>query len=195
VVQSGKKYIVPANPENLELLVQQRQVAVREALPVLRHLYDRESSTDPQVRFYRGDEGLKKLADVILSSKSKVMRTIADYERNIREPFSKQYLHTLWEARNRKHIFGRVLYTHANIQALLAEKDFSETGNIRYNREVRILPKSIELSVLYTIVDDNVLFWGSKADELAFQFVSRSYADSLTSLFDYLWDVSEKLPQ
>lgn len=193
IVEGGRKYIVANDPANLALLVQQKQIAMQEVVPALQELYKREEVTGAHVRFYHGAEGLKKLADVILTSEEKVMRTIADYERNIQEPFSEQYLHTLWEARDRRHISGRVLYTHRNVPALRANKDFSETGNIRYNREVRILPKEIDLAVLYTIVDNNVLFWGEKQEDVSFQFVSESYATSLKSLFDYLWGVSEKL--
>jgi hypothetical protein len=174
-------------------MLQKKEQVVTSILPSLQEVFESGEAKEPDVRFYRGKEGLEKLADIILTSKEKEIWTVADYERNIRDPFSEKYLHSLWEARNRKHIFGKILYTHSSLPALRKNKDYSEIGNIRFNREVRILPESIELSVLYTIVDNNVLFWGTKDEEMAFQFVSESYSNSLKSLFAYLWSVSGKL--
>lgn len=193
IVEGGRKYIVPNNPENLFLLIKQKQHVAHEIVPFLNELYTREEKREPTVRFFRGDEGLKKLAHVILTCEEKEIRTIADYERNIQKPFSERYLHMLWEARSRKHIFGKILYTHESIPALKNNEDYCDTGNIRFNREVRILPEAIKLSVLYTIVDNNVLFWGPKEEEVSFQFISEAYATSLKSLFDYLWGVAAPL--
>lgn len=191
VVVGARKSIVPNNPENLFLLIKQKQNVAHEVVPVLQDLYRLEEKSEPAVRFFRGEEGLKKLANVILTCEEKEIRSLADYERNIQKPFSERYLRTLWEARSRKHIFGKILYTHESIPALKKNKDYSDTGNIRFNREVRILPKPIKLVVPYTIVDNNVLFWGPKEEEVSFQFISEAYATSLKSLFDYLWSVSE----
>lgn len=193
IVEGARKYIVPNNPENLFLLIKQKQSVAQEIVPSLQELYRHEEKHDPAVRFYRGEEGLKKLADVILTSDEKEIRTLADYERNIQKPFSERYLRTLWEARSRKHILGKILYTHSSVPALKANKDYTDTGNIRFNREVRILPEPIQLSVLYTIVDNHVLFWGPKEEDVSFQFTSEAYANSLKSLFDYLWSISKKL--
>lgn len=193
VVEGGRKYIVPNNPENLFLLIKQKQNVAQEIAPSLMELYSREEKHEPAVRFFRGEEGLKKLADVILTCKEREIRTLADFERNIQKPFSERYLRTLWKARSRKHIFGKILYTHESIATLKKNKDYSDTGNIRFNREVRILPVPIKLSVLYTIVDNNVLFWGPKEEDVSFQFVSDAHANSLKSLFDYLWNVSKSI--
>lgn len=195
VVDSGRKYLVPNDPRALASMLKHKEVVLGDVLPSLEAEYKVAHPQDADVRFFRGEEGLQALADVLLTSKEKVIRTIADYERNIEEPFSERYLRKLWNARSRKHIHGKILYTTKSVEKLRQNKDYSEIGNIRYDREVRILPEAIKLSVLYTLVDNRVLFWGTKHEDVAFQFVSKSYADSLKSMFDYLWEVSTPFPE
>ena len=191
IIEGSKKYITPNHPENIALYLEKKKQLATTILPTLEDIYETNNPLPPKIRFFQGTESLEKLADTILTSESKVIRTLADYEQNIQKPFSEKYLRTLWEARTRKHILGKILYTHKSIPLLEKNKDYYEIGNIRYNREIRILPQEIDLTVLYTLVDNNVLFWSSQEERYSFHIKSPSYAQSLTSLFDFLWSQSK----
>jgi len=195
VVEGSKKYIVPNKPDNLTTLIQKKQKLACSLIPDLEDIYEDSRSLPPKIRFFQGEEGLKKLTEVILTSKEKKIRTLADYEENIQKPFSEQFLRRLWKARTQKNIFGHILYTNKSLSLLKKSPDYNEIGNIKYNREVRILPKELDMNILYTIVDNNVLFWSSKEENYSFHFSSPSYANSLKSIFDFLWNQSEKFPK
>lgn len=195
IVEGAKKFILPNHPKNIDIYLAKKQKLAEELLPTLADIYNAHSPLPPKIRFFQGEEGLKKLTGVILTSKEKVIRTIADYEENIQKPFTKKFQRNLWKTRTQKHIFGHILYSQKSIELLSQNPDYNEIGNIRYNREVRILPKEVDLSILYTIVDDNVLFWSSKEEGYSFHIQSPSYANSLKSLFDFLWVQSEKFPK
>ncbi|HYE22098.1 MAG TPA: helix-turn-helix domain-containing protein [Verrucomicrobiae bacterium] len=192
IVDKGKTYIAAEDPENLHQSIAMKQKLAKELQPELQALFQ-ASGIKPQVKFFQGEEGVKNLTNIILSSNSKVIRTIGNYQENIKEMFSFKFLHELWEARARKNIKGQILFTHSDLELLKKAKEYGETGNIKYNREVKVLPKEINFKVLYTIVDDKVLFWSSKQEGYSFMFQSKSYANSLTSLFDFLWSVSKSI--
>ena len=193
--EGSKKFILPEKPNNLLTLIEQKHTLAKGLLSPLTTLYQTNQPEPPKIRFFQGEEGLKKLTNVILTSKDKTIRTLASYEENIKKPFTETFQKNLWNARAQKHIFGHILYTQKDIPFLSQSRDHGETGNIRYNREVRILPPEINLDILYTIVDDNVLFWSSKEEGYSFHIQSPSYANSLKSLFDFLWAQSEKFPK
>ena len=195
IAEGAKKFILPSHPKNITLYLAKKRKLAEELLPALADIYNKENVLPPKIRFFQGEEGLKKLSEVILTSKNKLIRTIADYDQNIQQSFAKNFLRSLWASRSRKHIFGHILYTTKSIPQLRKNPDYGEIGNIRYNREVRILPAEIDINILYTLVDDNVLFWSSKKEGYSFHIQSPSYANSLKSLFDFLWAQSQKFPE
>lgn len=189
----GRKMVFVANPQALVRMFAIKQKKAEELLPEFKELYNQGRPLAPKIIFFHGNEGYKRLANIIPTATDKVIRSIGSYAENIRAGFTDKFLKELWQARARHKIKAHVLFTHADRQLLIKDKAYSEIGNIRYNREVRILPPGIELSVLYTIVDDKVLFWSSKKEDFGMYFQSISYANSLITLFDHLWNSSQKL--
>lgn len=192
ILERGKPMFIPEDPQSIHSYLSKQQKEASVLIPELQSLFGQES-VKQDIKFFRGAEGLKRLTDVILQSKEKEIRTIGNYQENIRGMFSKRFLEELWHARTRRNTKARILFSYAAVEPLKKERAYSEIGNIRYNREVRILPEAINLHVLYTIVDDNVLFWSNQKEGYSFLFKSNSYADSLKTLFDFLWSVSVPL--
>lgn len=186
----GRKMILANDPKALVQMLTLKQRKAEELLPELEELYNHTVPIAPKTVFFHGNEGYKRLASIIPTAKDKVIRSIGSYTENIRDGFTDKFLKELWKTRSQHRVKARVLFAHADVELLAKDKSYSEIGNIRYSREVRILPKSIELSVLYTLVDDKVLFWSSKKEDFGMLFQSQSYANSLKTLFDYLWSIS-----
>lgn len=191
VVKGTKKRLTATAPERLQDLIKQKQLVAQELIEDLALIKKDETPRNP-VRLYAGREGAKKLANLILESRGKRVLTLGNHEL-LYTLFTERDLHRLWEARVTKNIHVEALFPSSDTLTLQSNKDYSEIGNIRYNRTVRILPASIDWEVMYTIVDDNVLFWSAQKEDLFFQFTSPSYAASLRTVFQVLWQISKPL--
>lgn len=190
-VQKGHKFYQAENPSTLQSLVQLKQAAIQNILPTLQDRYNQtQAGNESKVKFFYSEEGLKQLTSYIPTAKEKTIRTVGSHERNIVTPFTRKYLLSLWKARAQNKVKAKVLYCYSDMTALKKDKDFSEIANIKALREVRILPKEINLEVLYTILDDKVLFWSSSKYDFASLMESPGYASSLKSIFDFLWSIS-----
>lgn len=191
VVKGTKKYLVATAPERLQALIKQKEAVAQELIEDLATIKQGGVLRNP-VRLYAGHEGAKKLAQLILESKGKKVLTLGNYSL-LYALFRESDLRRLWEARVAKNIQIDALFPTTDRLELQKNKDYSESENLRYNRRVRILPPSIQWDVMYTIVDDNVLFWSAQKEDFFFQFSSLSYAQSLRTVFESLWKDSEPL--
>ncbi|QQR78548.1 MAG: hypothetical protein IPJ68_05780 [Candidatus Moraniibacteriota bacterium] len=191
VVKGAKKRLAATAPERLQALIKQKELVACELVEDLASIKKGDVLRNP-VRLYAGREGAKKLADLILESKGKTVLTLGNHEL-LYALFTERDLRRLWEARVAKNIHVEALFPSSDRPTLQRNKDYSETGNIRYNRTVRVLPASIDWGVMYTIVDDNVLFWSAQKEDFFFQFSSPSYAASLRTVFQILWQISKPL--
>lgn len=188
----GKKYLLAEDPNNLYHLIEQKRVLARQVADELRALAPKEDVTKGAVKIYSGEEGAKKLTGAILHAKHKTVRTLGSYAENVSQLFTPRYLESFWTSRMRKHFVTHVLFPQSDRPHLEHNKQYTEIANARFNREVRLLPKAIDFHVLYTNVDDTVLFWSSKQEDFFLLYESEHYATSMRSLFDYLWNESER---
>lgn len=188
VIKGKKKHLVATAPEHLQTLIKKKETVASELIEDLATIRQGEVLRNP-VRLYAGREGAKKLANLILESKGGEVLTLGNYQL-LYTLFRESDLRRLWEARASKDIAVKTLFPASDLLVLQKNKDYSESGNFRYNRQVRILPPSIQWGVMYTIVDDNVLFWSTQKEDFFFQFSSSSYAQSLRTVFESLWKIS-----
>lgn len=191
VLVGVKKYLVVDNPERLYTLVEEKRKIAKDVVEDISALVQGEPLRT-SVKLYAGSEGAKRLSDAILKSKSKRIQTLGNYGMLTRL-FSKKYLHELWVARSRRGIHARILFPSSDLSTLLESSEYGEIGNIRYERNTRILPEKIAFNAMYTIVDDNVLFWSDPMEDFFFLFKSKSYAESLLTVFDFLWEQSRDI--
>lgn len=191
VIKGTKRHLVATAPERLQALIKQKEVIAQELIEDLATIRQGDVLRNP-VRLYAGHEGAKKLAQLILESKGKKVLTLGNYQL-LYTLFRESDLRRLWEARVTNDIQVDTLFPATDLPELQKNKDYSESGNLQYNRCVRILPPSIQWDVMYTIVDDNVLFWSAQKEDFFFQFSSPSYTQSLRTVFESLWKVSTQL--
>ncbi len=190
-LKGKKKYFIATDPTHIQALVDGKQKIANELVETIDSIKKGEKPHSP-IRLYSGREGAKHLAQAILRSKTKRVYTIGN-RALLYQLFSEHDLHNLWKSRAQKGIHIDTLYPATDEAALLANTDYNPAGNFRYDRDTRILPPYIPFSVMYTIVDDNVLFWSSVEENFFFRFSSPSYADSMKALFSTLWNISRPL--
>lgn len=191
VLKGKKRYLVSTNSENIQSLVEGKRRLANELTETIDSLKKGEQLLHP-IRLYSGRDGARYLAQSILRSKTKRVYTLGNREL-LSQLFSEHDLHTLWKSRVQKGIHIDTLFPATDTTELLADTDYTPAGNFRYDRDTRILPENIPFSVMYTIVDDEVLFWSSLEENFFFRFSSPSYAASMKAVFLSLWDISKPL--
>lgn len=190
-LKGKKKYLIPTSAENIQVLVEGKQALANELTETIRSLQKDELPLHP-IRLYSGRDGARYLAQAILRSKTKRVYTLGNRVL-LSQLFSEHDLHTLWKSRVQRGIHVDALFPATDTAELLADTDYTPAGNFRYDRDTRILPENIPFSVMYTLVDDEVLFWSSLKENFFFRFSSPSYAASMKAVFLSLWAISNPL--
>jgi sugar-specific transcriptional regulator TrmB len=189
----SKKYLAAEDPKRLYILLDKKRQLARETVEELSRIDEISTSEKTVIKLYNGTEGAKRLTEIMLHAKVKQVRTIGSYKENVSQLFSKRFLNDLWNLRQKRGVHTKVLYPEKEKSALSNNSFYTEVSNIRYNRKVRIMPKGVDFNVLYTVVDDKVLFWSSTKENFFYCIESQSYANSIRTLFDFLWNQSEPL--
>jgi sugar-specific transcriptional regulator TrmB len=190
-IKGVKKYLTVTDPEKIHALVEEKRSIAKDLVEEIASLRKGQSVHTP-IKLYSGHAGAKRLAQAILESKEKKIYTLGSYAL-LYTLFSEPDLRKLWKARVQRGVHVDTLFPASDILALQDNPDYSQSGNFRYDRDTRILPGSMEFHVMYTIVDDQVLFWSAQEENFFFQFSSPSYAASMKTLFSTLWDISKPL--
>lgn len=143
----------------------------------------------PAVSFYEGVEAVKHVIMDIMYSKNKKVDVIAPAKNffwGVGEEFLRKYI----EERRRRNIKARNLW-EVEIDAMEFKKYYSDFS------EVRMVPKSMEKKFSTTIMlfDDKTLYVSSYENAYAILVTSQEHNDTLSALYDGLWEVAKPHPK
>lgn len=135
LISTGKNQVFEAkNPENLVTILEVKKQDVQAVLPELKELFETHSIR-PQVQFFEGRDGIKKIfADILNSDTKKVLQVVKNQELHNQglDPYSGDYL----KKRAEKGIIAFDLHPKSGS---LYTKERGTTSE-KYKRYVRYLP-------------------------------------------------------
>ncbi|OGY87064.1 MAG: hypothetical protein A2233_03885 [Candidatus Kerfeldbacteria bacterium RIFOXYA2_FULL_38_24] len=176
---------VPIAPERLLLLIRDKELRLRRALPALQAL-TKDTANKPQVRFYEGLDGILAVCDDTLStpdSEILFIGSLTDIYRLVTPVYDEEYY---IPTRIRKNIFYRSLLTR-DVRALqLAKRDQEE------KRETKFLPKGINFTPTQMIYQDKIAYLSPNKEMIAIILESKEIAQMERQKFELLWNNADK---
>jgi sugar-specific transcriptional regulator TrmB len=188
--EEGKKtYFAPESPEYLKrvLELQKSEFEAKEKelgnfLPELLHKFE-GAGDRPIVRFFDGKEGIINLREETLKTKDKTLYVLSSNDSlasllpiEERDAFSKR--------RSEKGILTKLLYTRK--EGKLSEQATSGT------ERAYVSPEKLPLATDIVIFDDSVGIMTLKGKLLGVLIQSKEVHDSMLSIFNLLWEHSDK---
>lgn len=178
----NKKRFVVENPRKIKGILEGKISLFEKYLPQLEKLTAEEKTIN--LRLYEGIEGMRQIIEEELNCREKKVLSIG-YARDLRKVEGGRI--TFTERRLKKRIFSRCLRPKDDKFAPAWLKNQQ-----RELREVRLLPDNLNLSGMIFIFDDKVTVITPEEEGMSFIIASQSYSKSMKTIFNLLWEISEK---
>lgn len=177
-----KTLFVAEPPEAVRTMIARKrsELASMEAgLPNLltRSVVTGKGVTQARIRVYSGIEGIKMVADDVLSAKSKMVRTLVPIK-NVLDTVDRAYLQHWFSEIDRRGIKSHSLWS-------VAQRDpvFSAKG-----RELRMTPDDMQFPATMVLYDDKVAMFSMKRGKPTSLIVQNSeFGETLGAMFDTIW--------
>lgn len=185
----GKRKLYQAlDPRDVLNILDERREKFLDALPGLSDLFLKKH-TKPQIHFFEGREGIKKVHDDILACASKKVRQIVrvrDHIEALGESFTRAYI----QKRVAKGIEAYDLHPkYGDVYTL--ERG---TESAAMKRHVRYLPANVFHAAMIMIYDHKVAMVSTKAENFGFIIESKEFSNTLSAYFDFMWGLGSREP-
>lgn len=179
VTKANRKIFIPADPESLIFLIEQKKKAVEEMLPILKDIY-KPLIRRPKVEVYEGKEGGKNVISMSIVETlktAKEMMGIGIDQYRVRALFPE--FHKRWYLQREK---------------LGIKARYLVMEGIRYIQgrgiKVRVLPKGYKSPVVTFIFGNKVTFWLMFETITVIVIDSEEVAESYRNYFEILWKIA-----
>jgi sugar-specific transcriptional regulator TrmB len=190
-IEGGKKLLFPEEPKNLINAILAKEKIAQEAVALLDQDY-KKNKYEAQVKFYYGPQGIKNMLSELLTCQEKKMRAMGGYSAGVNS-ISRRAAVNFFKKRTAAKISVQALHNRQDLEDIRLDKSHSAVANIKYLRDVKILPPNISVNLQIIAFDNNVVFYAPPEEGYVFIFESPAFANSIKSLFDFLWEMSEPL--
>jgi len=188
-INTGKSRLYEAgNPEKLLSLLEFKKRSLSAALPGLTELFETHNIR-PQVEFFQGLEGIKKIyEDILNSGTKKVLQIVKNTELQNQglDPYSTNYV----KKRVEKGITAFDL--HPKSGALYTPE--RGTTSEKYKRYVRYLPPEVFSAAMIIIYVNKVAMISTQKENFGFILESKEFSSTIRSFFEFMWKLGSKEP-
>ena len=185
--EEKKTYFAPESPELLRRLLskqrddlQIKERSLTDLLPVLIQQFD-GAGERPVVRFFPGKEGIGNVREEVLTTKEKVLYVIFSSD-NMSKLFTQKEIDEYSDRRTALNIRSKALYTHREY--------FDEMKGQSGLTEYRFAP-DLPLTIDIRIFDNKTAIFSLEGSLFAMVIESHQMAESMKSVFKFLWERSE----
>lgn len=136
-------------------------------------------SQPSKIRFYEGMSGVKTVAEDTLTAKT--IYAMVSIE-NVLSLIDKEFIKYWMQERQNRKIVSKTIWSKYEA-GLLADSEL---------QELKIAPKSLNLTSTVLIYDNKVAIFPSSRDLSAFVIENEAFAITQKSLFEEIWNISTK---
>jgi len=178
-----KTFYIPENPEIIVKNFQEKVTTLKDSLQHLKALYEKQHKSCEKVSFLNGEEGFKKIWQVLFASGVKEYLIITD-PREMLGFVRKNYITgKVIKEKVKLGIKSRQLLNQSDYAREVAAKDPQE------NRISKFLPYDKRIYFTKIIFGDHVAMISPNADEvILLLFQSRFLAKTERELFETIWE-------
>jgi len=186
-IKNNVKYFRAANPDQLIKILNEKETAVIEMLPMLQSAYEHKSPKKPKVEIYEGKEGLKAAMSDVLRSNTKEFLAYGSNKTSVE--VVPNFINFWHKERIKKKIYARTIYNNTK-RAKKNIKDFKKTMKFM---EYKLSPIELDYPTPTVIYGDKILmsYW-TRDEPFTIMIESKEMAEMQRRYFEELWKISKK---
>lgn len=191
--EDNKAIFSISDPNNLELIMDQKienlTKAKSEIKTLIPKLREESTTSEPRIRFFVGQEGVKKILNDILWYKGIETYTLWPMNEMI-DLLGAEYLEWLNKRRVERKIKLKSIRKHGT---KINFKQFPYLADAVENlRQLRYAPKDFEFDMSYWIYADKVTFISTGTHPFGFIVHNKEFSDMQKTHFDLVWKASKE---
>ena len=187
---SGRTKLFRAQkPALLTDLLDERKKRIESVLPHLEQLFT-ASHIRPQLQFFEGKEGMKRIFEDTLKCRSKKMFQIVkvkEWSSLLGADFTSAYIQKRAEQ-------GITAYAIHPKSGDIYDEPYARESGV-WKRHVRYMPPSLFYTSFIMVYDDKVAMVSTKQENFGFIIESREFARTMEAYFHFIWKLGSKDPE
>lgn len=194
--EDGRMIYGIGDPNAISLLLDEKisslQKTKKEAQDVIEKLSTKASAAEPQIRFFSGKEGVRKIFNDVLWYENIETYTLWPMSEML-VLLGSEYL----EWHNEKRVTRKIRLKSLRLDddgVDLSKHDYLDS-NPKSLRELRRIPKRFSSEMSYWIYADKTAFVSTGPTPFGFIVHSKEFASMMMINFDLLWDMSKEKPR
>ncbi len=192
--EGGKKVFQASDTKNLTRLISEKifdlQKKEKEIKNLVANWPAKNKNIEPQIKFYPGVEGVKKILKDMLWYEN--IETLTMWPiKDMVEILGQQYLWDLNRRRIRQKISIRGIWPRDKTVDIKSYPFLGVgTGHLR---QLRLAPKGMTWNMSYWLYADKVVFISSQAESFGFMVNSRDFVELIKVQFEQIWKISQPI--
>ncbi|HRY82270.1 MAG TPA: helix-turn-helix domain-containing protein [Candidatus Moranbacteria bacterium] len=190
----GKKIFFAQKPEQISLLIKEKQKEIIEAQNAMPELteeyYSKGEQIKPRLQIYEGNKELQQMMKDLLLYENITIYSFWSVK-NIVKLLGEDFFKDFQKQRIKQNIYLKVIWPAEHLDILKKYAFLKPSYELK--RDARIAPKNINFSLSYTIYKNTVRFISSKKENYGFLIESEEMADMMKKQFDIIWEKSKPI--
>jgi len=141
-----------------------------------------KNEDQPNIRFFQGIEGFKNVAQEVLETKEKNVRSLASIK-GVLDTVDRAFMRQWFKEVEKRGIASQSIWSAESV-----DPDFQHS-----RRDLRLAPAGTEFPNTILIYDNTVVVFSGSLNIFAFVIESKEYAKTMKEMFDQVWLNSKKL--
>src|SRR3989338_8474702 len=192
--EGSKKIFQADDPKNLPRLIRSKieelEQDEKEITQLVPSFIKQEKSSEPQIKFYPGVDGVKQILYDILWHNNAEVLTMWPFKEMV-VVLGDDHLANFNRQRIRRKISIRAIWPRDKAVAL---KDYPFIGIGKgHLRELRLAPQKMIWEMGHAIYDDKVSFISSRKESFGFIVHSSDFAELMRTQFEVIWSASKSV--
>lgn len=177
-----------ALPEKIKHVIDRKQKeleAVKKDLDLVATEIDaieKKSKGKIHVRFFEGVEGLKNVAQEVLETKEKKVRSLASIK-GVLDTVDRPFLRQWFKEVEKRGITSQSIWSAKNV-----DSDYQHS-----RRDLRIAPEGMEFLNTIIIYDDTVVVYSGGPAVFALVVENKEFAKTMKAIFNQIWNNSKEI--
>jgi sugar-specific transcriptional regulator TrmB len=190
--QNGIKKFFAQPPENIKLLISEKEIAFNDAKQVINELqknFERRTTINkPKLQLFEGRQELQQMMKDLLLYRDITVQAYWPIKK-ITTVLTPEFLTKFHQERAERNIKLQVIWPTTQLSFIKTHPFLK--NSLALKRECRVAPHSLDFSLGYTIYKNTVRFISSQKENFGFIVESAELAEMMKTQFKFIWEKSK----
>lgn len=195
-LKKGVRYFVPASPEKISLMLQNKLISAQrnyeDFQKILPDLMSQKGGylVNPKIQIFEGEAEVRNILGDMLNYKD--METCSYWPiKSMVKHLGEEFFYNHNKTRIKNNLYTRAIWPEKEVVDIASHPYLGFGAG--FKREIRIAPKEIDFVMGYWMYANKVAFLSSKMESYGFVIESLEMVEMIKSQYEIVWNLSKPI--